>query len=157
MTTQALAPVLGYEREYAATADGRILNLRSGRVLVGVPLRGGYLMVSLSRAGRRYSVLVHRLVAEAFHGPRPADAQIRHLNGDRRDNRPENLAYGSASQNMQDRIEHGRNPELNKTHCPSGHAYDASNTYVTRQGHRKCRACKRRNDRSYYRRNRGEV
>lgn len=150
MTTQSMAPVLGYEREYAATEDGHIVSLRTGRALSAATLRNGYLMVSLSRAGKGRSVLVHRLVAEAFLGPRPPDAQIRHLNGDRFDNRLENLAYGSASENMQDRIAHGRNPELNKTHCPQGHAYDTANTYITRAGHRICRECKRRSDREYY-------
>lgn len=30
-----------------------------------------------------------------------------------------------------------------KTHCPKGHPYDEANTYVTKQGHRLCRACHR--------------
>lgn len=30
-----------------------------------------------------------------------------------------------------------------KTHCPHGHAYDDANTYVTPQGARGCRTCKR--------------
>lgn len=31
-----------------------------------------------------------------------------------------------------------------KTHCPKGHPYDASNTYINPQGGRVCRKCQRR-------------
>lgn len=150
MTTSTLAPIPEFEGRYAATDGGQILSLRSGRILSSALLRNGYLMVSLSRDGRGHSTLVHRVIAEAFHGPRPEGAQIRHLNGDRTDNRPANLAYGSASDNMQDRIAHGRNPELLKTHCPSGHAYDSANTIVHPNGWRSCRACKRARDNRAY-------
>lgn len=31
-----------------------------------------------------------------------------------------------------------------KTHCPRGHEYNASNTYITAEGFRRCRACRRK-------------
>lgn len=30
-----------------------------------------------------------------------------------------------------------------KTHCPKGHPYSAENTYITSEGGRKCRTCKK--------------
>lgn len=30
-----------------------------------------------------------------------------------------------------------------KTHCPKGHPYSPENTYITTEGGRKCRACKK--------------
>lgn len=42
-------------------------------------------------------------------------------------------------------------PNANKTHCPHGHAYDAANTYVTKDGGRKCRTCSRDREREKYR------
>lgn len=36
---------------------------------------------------------------------------------------------------------------LPHSHCPAGHPYDADNTYVSRQGWRSCRTCKRLSDR----------
>ena len=36
---------------------------------------------------------------------------------------------------------------LPRSHCPAGHPYDADNTYVSRQGWRSCRTCKRFSDR----------
>lgn len=57
-----------------------------------------------SRAVRRK---VPRLVAEAFHGPRPDGLQIRHMDGDSSNNRPDNLRYGTAKENAADRERHG--------------------------------------------------
>lgn len=34
-------------------------------------------------------------------------------------------------------------PMAERTHCPKGHEYTAENTYVSKKGHRQCRACKR--------------
>jgi hypothetical protein len=58
----------------------------------------------IGRSEQRY---VHELISLAFLGPRPSPkAEIRHLNGDPSDNRPENLSYGSRSRNTQDRKWH---------------------------------------------------
>lgn len=87
-------------------------------------------------------VLIHQLVLAVFVGTRPEGLVVRHLNGNSRDNRLSNLAYGTAAQNAQDAIAHGVNANLNKTHCPHGHEYTVANTYVRPDGkRRKCRAC----------------
>jgi hypothetical protein len=71
----------------------------------------GYLNVSISfETGKSRSVGVHQLVADAFHGPCPTGLQVRHLNGDPKDNRPVNLAYGTAKENAGDRMRHGTYP-----------------------------------------------
>lgn len=82
---------------YAASAFGRIAY--KGRVLRLTLDGGGYLASAGARA--------HRLVADAFLGPRPRKRQIRHLDGDPLNNRPGNLAYGTARQNRLDAIRHG--------------------------------------------------
>jgi hypothetical protein len=68
----------------------------------------GYLLVIICLDGKKSAMTVHRLVAAAFIGPRPPGMQIRHLNGDKLDNRPQNLAYGTPKQNQADMILHGR-------------------------------------------------
>lgn len=50
---------------------------------------------------------VHRLVLLAFKGRKPPGLVTRHLNGDSMDNRLTNLAYGSQSDNCQDKRYHG--------------------------------------------------
>lgn len=68
----------------------------------------GRLCVHVQRDGRYVNICVHKLVALAFYGaPRPGQI-TRHLNGNPLDNRPENLAWGTYSQNNgEDRIRHG--------------------------------------------------
>lgn len=64
----------------------------------------GYLWIKL---GRQRQSAVHRLVAHAFLGPRPSGMECRHLDGDRSNAALKNLAYGTRSQNYQDRKRHG--------------------------------------------------
>jgi len=77
----------------------------AGRLLkpAGTPYPG----VTLSLSGKKKILTVHRLVLEAFVGPRPPGMQCRHLNGDRTDSRLLNLAWGTARENAADRIRHG--------------------------------------------------
>lgn len=64
----------------------------------------GYPGVVISGRGH---CLVHHLVAEAFIGPRPENLEIRHLDGNRQNNRVDNLAYGTKSENCADSAKHG--------------------------------------------------
>jgi hypothetical protein len=62
------------------------------------------------------------------------------------------LAGGTDGSEPDTRAQHLVDPEPaaaaeGKTHCPAGHPYDAGNTYVSRQGWRSCRTCKRLSDR----------
>lgn len=59
---------------------------------------------------------------------------------------PAHLYAGTQKDNMQDRIEKGNNPELNKTHCIYGHEYTVENTYVNAKGHRSCMFCRKLKD-----------
>jgi hypothetical protein len=69
---------------------------------------------------------------------------------------PEHLTIGSASDNMKDMFERGRNPSQTKkqTHCKKGHSFEEFEplVYVKKQGrqigeeYRVCRECKRIND-----------
>ena len=56
--------------------------------------------------GRRWDI--HRLVMFVFVGPCPTGQEVRHLNDDPRDNRLENLAYGTRAENMADAIRNDR-------------------------------------------------
>ena len=126
---------------------------RRGKMLTAY-MANGYPTVTLSDRGRRRTQQVHRLVAEAFLGPRPEGADIRHLDGDPTNNRASNLAYGTRSENIRDLVAHGRHPQASRTHCPQGHPYDEVNTYRTRSGSRQCRTCNRVRAREYQRRRR---
>jgi hypothetical protein len=68
----------------------------------------GYLVLNLWDAeGIPTTYQVHSLVMLAFVGPRPYGNEVRHLNGNKLDNRLENLCYGTVRENWQDRWKHG--------------------------------------------------
>ena len=64
----------------------------------------GHLSVALGRGNSR---CVHELVLLAFVGAKPPKHECRHLNGDPADNRLENLAWGTRSENIKDAVAHG--------------------------------------------------
>lgn len=163
-------PVVSWEGLYEVSDLGRVRSLdrliagRSssrrryrGRILTLGGNPAGYLVVSLWDAPRVESRFVHQLVAEAFIGTRPDGLVIRHLDGDRSNNRPGNLAYGTYSENNYDIITHGRHHNANKTHCRNGHEYTPENTKVVlrRDGvfsERLCMTCRRQIERDSQRR-----
>jgi hypothetical protein len=81
---------------YSISDAGEVMSHRAGKVLKPNMVRG-YETVQLTDR-KRYTV--HRLVAQAFIGPRPAGMHINHKNGIKTDNRAENLEYVTPSQNM---------------------------------------------------------
>lgn len=70
--------------------------------------KAGYLRVSFRLKNLKWGATVHSLVASAFHGARPERAQCRHLNGDKRDNIPGNLKWGTTRENCADSKRLGR-------------------------------------------------
>lgn len=51
---------------------------------------------------------VHELVCLSFHGPKPdTKHEVRHLDGDARNNRPSNLEWSTTTTNQRDRLRHG--------------------------------------------------
>jgi hypothetical protein len=68
----------------------------------------GHVAVNLCLGdGTRRRGKVHRLVAEAFIGPIPAGLDVRHLDGNPKNNRVGNLAFGTRRENMADAVAHG--------------------------------------------------
>ena len=69
----------------------------------------GYLHHTLVRdnAGTRQRIALHILVATAFLGPRPEGLVVAHLDGDKSNNRVENLTYVSQRENIGHKRDHG--------------------------------------------------
>jgi hypothetical protein len=72
--------------------------------------RDGYLYVKIGPPGMKKNHAVHRLVTEAFTGPLLAGMTTNHVNGNKCDNRPENLSYATRSENMRHAVETGLIP-----------------------------------------------
>lgn len=145
-------PVVGYEGLYEVSNVGRVRGIdrldsigRSipGMILVQIRYKKTHLAVSLCRHGRRRTKDVSHLVLEAFVSPRPPGMEACHWNDDGRDNRLENLRWGTKSDNATDRVRNGHDYNARKTHCPQGHEYSAANTHVSPSNRRYCRECAR--------------
>ncbi|WP_100458533.1 NUMOD4 motif-containing HNH endonuclease [Mycobacteroides abscessus] len=153
-------PVVGYEGRYEVSDQGRIRSLdqlvdyidgrsgklcarrSKGRVLKPGAAPSGHLHVVL---GGAKTMTIHHAVAEAFHGPRPIGAEVRHRNGDPADNRANNLEYGSRGQNAEDSKRHGTHFHAGLTTCKRGHDLtDPDNLQKAAQGRKRtCLACRR--------------
>jgi len=106
---------IGEAPGYWVSNMGRVRSKR-GKFLKPVPNNCGYPRITLY-GGKRVGTYLHTLVLETFVGPRPANMQVRHLNGNRADPRLSNLAYGTAQENRADRIGHGTDSTCDEHGC----------------------------------------
>lgn len=109
----------GYDG-YEVSNFGRIKRIlggqgfRAGRCLSPHKSSGGYLFIRLTVNGHQKSVCVHKLVTEIFLGKRPIGLQVRHLDGNKENNRIDNLVYGTAKENGADNTRLGVMPRGEK-------------------------------------------
>jgi hypothetical protein len=145
----------GYEDLYRISEKSEVWSkprtTTRGGVLRHIIGTRNYHWVTLTKDGKQRRFQVHRLILLAFEGPCPEGQEVRHLDGNPENNNLDNLSYGTHSENLRDRRKHGTDPQVNKTHCPSGHEYTRENTYRHPDGRRFCRICARKNGlRIYY-------
>lgn len=89
---------------YQVSNLGRVRSKR--QILNPIPDCYGYLY---GRTGDLRKYFVHRLVAFAFHGPSPSPQhQVAHLDGNKQNNRADNLCWATPAENAAHRILHGR-------------------------------------------------
>jgi hypothetical protein len=109
-------PIPGFPG-YAVTETGEVWSCRSlnGRgasspwhQLKPYPDSGGYLQVVLSLGdGSTRTRKVHKLILETFVGPCPEGMQGCHRDGNKLNNRANNLRWGTVQSNHDDKQEHG--------------------------------------------------
>ena len=101
---------------YEASSLGciRSWKSRNGRGLSANPRlmtpyvdRDGYRVVRVRTPVKGSTRKVCTLIAEAFLGPRPVGAVVRHLNGDSADDKAWNLMWGTQKENVSDARGHG--------------------------------------------------
>lgn len=95
------ASVRGFDGIYSVSSHGRVRRDATGLILKTPPSSTGYAQVTLTNGASNTSKHhVHGLVAEAFLGQRPLGLQVNHKDGNRLNNRIENLEYVTASENQ---------------------------------------------------------
>lgn len=68
--------------------------------------RYGYLQLNLSAGDQKRRFSLHTAVLLAFVGPRPDGYECRHLDGDKTNNRLDNLCWGTRKENQADTKRH---------------------------------------------------
>lgn len=104
------ASSLGRVRRDAITRAGfGAVRHPSGKPLSQRALPHGHLQVTISMGNQPRTMLVHRLVAEAFLPPQPVGKVcVCHKDDDPSNNRPANLFWGSKADNSADMVRKGR-------------------------------------------------
>ena len=118
-------PIPNYENIYEASTEGRIRSLerivtytrRDGRCVErkypskvlkpGLNSRGYEIVTLCDAKNCHHTRAVHRLVLETFIGAKQPGQECRHVDGNIRNNRIDNLRWGTAAENMADKIAHG--------------------------------------------------
>lgn len=102
--------------DYAVSDTGNIYSLKGknkqqAKLLKPILTKSGYLNISLCKGGKRYTKRIHRLVIETFTPNIKNKPQINHIDGDKQNNKLENLEWCTASENTKHSYEVlGRKP-----------------------------------------------
>lgn len=159
MSTEEWRPIPGWEGYYEASDRGRVRSMPRrigssfgatrvipGRVISQSANVRGYMAVNLWRDNARTVALVHRLVLNAFVGLRPEGLVGCHWDDDKSNNALTNLRWDTPVANGRDRVRNGHHYLANRTHCVHGHPFAGENLYLSPDGKRHCRTCRRQRE-----------
>lgn len=97
-------PIEGYKGIYEVSNFGNVRSFSrksyNGKLLAQREHKNGYLVVFLSKNGKRKAILVHRLVASAFVPNKDNLPQVNHKDENKRNNNAENLEWCSCAYNL---------------------------------------------------------
>jgi hypothetical protein len=96
----------GFEGIYQVSSLGNIRNYKK-QILTPVKTDDGYLRVHLRKTGVSKNLRVHRIVANHFIENPENKPEVNHINGNKTDNRVENLEWVTKSENAIHAYKHG--------------------------------------------------
>lgn len=91
---------------YNGSSEGRIMNIRTQRILKTFVSERGYEQVCLRRNNQQYTVRVHRVIAETFLGEHPG-LDVRHKDLNRLNNHIDNLMWCTRQDTISSAFERG--------------------------------------------------
>lgn len=103
--TEHWKPVRDFDELYLVSDMGRVISLRSGMQLS--PGKTGYALVTLYKDDKRVVKSVHRLVAEAFLSNPDNLPIVNHKDGNKQNNRLDNLEWCTQKENVAHAIQMG--------------------------------------------------
>lgn len=92
---------------YDGSSEGRIMNIRTRRIMKTFTNGKGYIQVCLRRNNEQYTVRVARVLAETFLGEHPG-MDVTYKNGDRTDITVDNLEWRTRKDIARESINSGR-------------------------------------------------
>jgi len=102
-------PIAGFETLYEVSNTGRVRPIKRPNLILAPRFtKRGYVRAALSKNSKQTALLVHRLVATAFIGAPPSPThQINHIDGNKSNNRADNLEWVTAQENALHAYERG--------------------------------------------------
>lgn len=108
-----LKPIKNFSK-YLISDKGTVYSLYSKKILKPGHDKDGYLRVGLWKYSFRHEGRIHRLVLETFVGHCPEGMESCHNNGNKLDNRLENLRWDTLYNNIKDSVKHGTHRSLHQ-------------------------------------------
>lgn len=96
-------PIGGFETKYEVSNTGRVRRIN----YLKPDLAKGYERVELYDGDKLRIEKVHRLVMEAFSGDCPTGKEVNHKDGNKRNNRADNLEYVTHKENLAHAVKTG--------------------------------------------------
>lgn len=97
---------LRYFPSYNGSSEGRIMNIKTQRILKTYIGEKGYVQVCLRKNNQQHTVKVHKVIAETFLGEHPG-MDVRHKDLDRSNNCVDNLEWCSRAETIGRAFERG--------------------------------------------------
>lgn len=98
-------PLKNFPR-YNGSTEGRIMNIRTQRILKTFVNSQGYELICLRKNNKQYTVKVGRVIAETFLGEHPG-MDVGYKNGDRLQNNISNLEWRTRQETIRDAFDRG--------------------------------------------------
>ena len=94
--------IRGFEGLYKVSNLGGVLSCRNKqkKIISPISIHSGYLIVSLSKCGKRKTFCISHLVWDAFIGKSREDLQVDHIDGSKTNNQVTNLQLLTRRENI---------------------------------------------------------